>query len=85
MPASPTAPPYEPSHRLLDRATIAPQIRVRPPSFARELIEHRPLIVNTARGGLVDEAAWVRGFDAGLVAGAGFGVVDGEPPRPTTR
>jgi hypothetical protein len=30
------------SHRIvfLDRATIAPQIRVRPPSFAHELIEH---------------------------------------------
>jgi len=30
------------SHRMvfLDRATIAPQIRVRPPSFAHELIEH---------------------------------------------
>jgi glycerate dehydrogenase len=29
-------------HRIvfLDRATIAPQIRVRPPSFAHELIEH---------------------------------------------
>ncbi len=25
---------------FLDRATIAPQIRVRPPSFAHELIEH---------------------------------------------
>ena len=30
------------SHRIvfLDRATIAPQIRVRPPSFAHELIDH---------------------------------------------
>ena len=30
------------SHRIvfLDRATIAPQIRLRPPSFAHELIEH---------------------------------------------
>ena len=30
------------SHRIvfLDRATIAPQIHVRPPSFAHELIEH---------------------------------------------
>ena len=25
---------------FLDRATIAPQVRVRPPSFAHELIEH---------------------------------------------
>jgi len=30
------------SHRIvfLDRATIAPQVRVRPPTFAHELIEH---------------------------------------------
>jgi glycerate dehydrogenase len=28
----------------------------------------------------VDEAALVRALDAGLVSGAGFDVVDGEPP-----
>src|SRR4029078_8082132 len=44
--------------------------------------KRRPLIVNTARGGLVDEAALVRALDAGLIAGAGFDVVDGEPPKP---
>jgi glycerate dehydrogenase len=30
----------EPSHRIPRPRTIAPQIRVRPPSFAHELIEH---------------------------------------------
>lgn len=45
-----------------------------------EAMKRRPLIVNTARGGLVDEAALVRALDAGLIAGAGFDVVDGEPP-----
>ncbi|MFO1220571.1 MAG: D-2-hydroxyacid dehydrogenase [Burkholderiaceae bacterium] len=47
-----------------------------------EAMKRKPLIVNTARGGLVDEAALVRALDAGLVAGAGFDVIDGEPPAP---
>lgn len=47
-----------------------------------EAMKRRPLIVNTARGGLVDEADLVRALDAGLVSGAGFDVVDGEPPAP---
>lgn len=45
-------------------------------------MKRRPLIVNTGRGGLVDEAALVRALDEGLISGAGFDVVDGEPPAP---
>jgi glycerate dehydrogenase len=45
-----------------------------------EAMKRKPLIVNTARG-VVDEAALVRALDAGLIAGAGFDVVDGEPPK----
>jgi len=40
----------------------------------------RPLIVNTARGGLVDEEALAQALDEGLVSGAGFDVAAGEPP-----
>ncbi|MFU2486178.1 D-2-hydroxyacid dehydrogenase [Thauera sp. WH-1] len=40
----------------------------------------RPLIINTARGGLVDEEALVQALDEGLIAGAGFDVAAGEPP-----
>lgn len=40
----------------------------------------RPLIINTARGGLVDEQALEQALDEGLIAGAGFDVTDGEPP-----
>jgi len=43
-------------------------------------MKKRPLIVNTARGGLVDEAALVQALDEGLISGAGFDVTDGEPP-----
>ena len=45
-----------------------------------EAMKRKPLIVNTARGGLVDEVDLVRALDAGLISGAGFDVVDGEPP-----
>lgn len=40
----------------------------------------KPLLINTARGGLVDEHALVRALDEGLISGAGFDVTDGEPP-----
>jgi len=45
-------------------------------------MSRRPLIINTGRGGLVDEADLVRALDEGLVSGAGFDVTDGEPPAP---
>lgn len=39
------------------------------------------LLINTARGGLVDEAALVRALQEGWIAGAGFDVLSAEPPR----
>lgn len=39
------------------------------------------LLINTSRGGLVDEAALIQALDEGLIAGAGFDVLTTEPPR----
>jgi glycerate dehydrogenase len=39
------------------------------------------LLINTARGGLVDESALIRALDEGLIAGAGFDVLTVEPPK----
>lgn len=40
----------------------------------------RPLLINTSRGGLVDERALATALREGLIAGAGFDVATEEPP-----
>jgi glycerate dehydrogenase len=39
------------------------------------------ILINTARGGLVDERALVQALTEGLIAGAGFDVLSKEPPK----
>ena len=44
------------------------------------LMERQPLLINTARGGLVDEEALEEALTSGQIAGAGFDVATREPP-----
>jgi len=44
------------------------------------LMEKTPILINTGRGGLVDEQALEQALEKGEIAAAGFDVTDGEPP-----
>ena len=44
------------------------------------LMVRKPLVINTARGGLIDEAALAEALREGKIAGAGIDVCSAEPP-----
>ena len=45
-----------------------------------EAMRRRPLLINTARGGLVNEADLAVALRRGLIGGAAFDVLTSEPP-----
>lgn len=63
---------------------LTPETRdlIAAPEFAA--MTRRPIVINTARGGLVNEADLVDALERGLISGAGFDVLTKEPPAPDT-
>jgi glycerate dehydrogenase len=59
---------------------LTPQTRNMISTQEFRAMKKKPLLINTARGGLVDETALVEALDEGLISGAGFDVLTTEPP-----
>jgi glycerate dehydrogenase len=72
----------ETSDIITCHAPLTPGTRhmISTPEF--EAMRQQPLLINTSRGGLVDEAALVDALDRSLIAGVGFDVLTKEPPAP---
>ena len=79
---TPWAEVLETSDVITLHCPLTPETRniIAAPEFRR--MKCRPLLINTARGGLVDEQALVTALDKGQIGGAGFDVVIQEPPPP---
>ena len=58
----------EQTRNLIDQAEFA-------------LMKRKPLLINTARGGLVNDEALVQAMRSGQIGGAGFDVATPEPPE----
>ena len=61
-------------------APLTPQTRNMIGAAQLEAMKKTAVLINTARGGLVDEAALAAALRAGTIAGAGFDVLTQEPP-----
>jgi glycerate dehydrogenase len=80
-------PLYTPFDEVLERSDVItlhspllPGTRnmIAMPEFRK--MKKKPLLINTARGGLVVEEDLVKALDEGLISGAGFDVLTVEPP-----
>lgn len=81
--------PYTPFDEVLKQSDIitlhcplSPLTRHLISTAEFEQMARKPLLINTARGGLVDELALVEALRAGHISGAGFDVATQEPPGP---
>ena len=60
---------------------LTPETRNLIDAAAFRKMKRTALLINTARGGLVDEAALIEALENKLIAGAGFDVLTVEPPK----
>ncbi|HYH20376.1 MAG TPA: D-2-hydroxyacid dehydrogenase [Azospirillum sp.] len=79
--------PYTPFDEVLARSDVlslhcplTPETRNLLSDAEFERMARRPLVINTGRGGLIDEAALVRALESGRIAGAAVDAVSAEPP-----
>jgi len=72
----------ETSDIITCHAPLTPHTRHMISTAEFESMKQQPLIINTSRGGLVDEAALVDALNRDLIAGIGFDVLTKEPPAP---
>ncbi len=70
----------ETSDILTIHAPLTPKTRNSISTDEFKRMKKCPLIINTARGGFVDEHALVEALQAGHISGFGFDVVTSEPP-----
>jgi glycerate dehydrogenase len=61
-------------------APLTPETRGMIGAAEFKLMKRSAILINTARGGLVDEQALADALRAGEIAGAGFDVLTQEPP-----
>ena len=80
---------YTPFERVLAEADVItlhcpllPQTHHMISAAEFALMRRAPLLINTARGGLVDESAVSPALASGQISGAAFDVVSVEPPAP---
>ena len=82
-------PLYTPWEEALERADVVSIHAPLMPSTKNMIgmaefraMKRKPLVINCARGGLVDEAALVQALKENLISGIGFDVLTSEPPKP---
>ncbi|MFS2012608.1 D-2-hydroxyacid dehydrogenase [Azospirillum sp. CT11-132] len=89
--ASGLGPLYTPWEEMLETSDVitlhcplTPETRgmIGLPEFRR--MSRRPLLINTARGGMVVEEDLVTALEEGLIGGVGFDVTEVEPPDPSS-
>ncbi len=81
--------PFTPFDEVIERADII-TVHVPLKADTQDLLglaefrrmTRKPIIINTARGGIVNEADVVTALNEGLISGIGFDVLSTEPPQP---